>query len=88
MQIKGREFDTVINKFGFASRDSGDRLAWLEIDGRVVVRTKRSLGKGDMPCADLIRQQLKLNENQLRLAIACTFSRDDYISHLRAKRVV
>jgi hypothetical protein len=34
-----RDFDLLINKFGFQSRHSGDLLAWFEYDGKVVVRT-------------------------------------------------
>jgi hypothetical protein len=35
-----------------------------------------------------IRQQLKLNEEQLRQAVGCHLSRDDYIEILRAKGLI
>ncbi|OGF54495.1 MAG: hypothetical protein A2Z21_07245 [Candidatus Fraserbacteria bacterium RBG_16_55_9] len=90
MTIKAREFDTVVAKFGLETRDAKDRLAWLEHEGQIVVRTKRSYTSSgeDLPYQDQIRQQLKLNEDQLREAIRCTFTRDDYIAHLKSKGVI
>ena len=35
-----------------------------------------------------IRQQMKLNDNQLRRAIRCTLSLDDYIAILRGKGII
>lgn len=40
---------------------------------------------GDRLVQHSIRQQLKLNEDQLRHLIACTFGREDYIALLRQK---
>ena len=42
MSISAREFDHLIRKFDFRTRNSGDVLAWLEVDGKVAVRTRRS----------------------------------------------
>ena len=79
------EFDRVIRKFGFTTRNSGDRLAWLEYKGRTIIRTRRSNQRGDLPCPDQIRQQLKLDEQQLREAISCTLGLDDYLAILEEK---
>lgn len=86
--IKAQEFDRLIEKFAFQTRKSGDRLAWFEHEGRVVVRTRRSEGSGDLPMQHSIRQQLKLNERQLREAIACSLSRAQYVEILRAKGIL
>lgn len=86
--IKAQEFDRLIEKFAFQTRKSGDRLAWFEHEGRVVVRTRRSEGSGDLPMQHSIRQQLKLNEQQLREAIACSLSRAQYVEILRAKGIL
>lgn len=88
MSIKAKEFDRLMAKFEFKTRDGADRLAWLEHDGRVVLRTRRSHGSGDLPAAHSIRQQLKLNETQLREAVSCSITRDGYIEILRNKGIL
>jgi hypothetical protein len=62
--MKAHEFTQIENKLGLKTRNAGDRLAWFEHDGVVVVRTKRSHGNKDLP-ENLIRQQLKLNETHI-----------------------
>lgn len=88
MSIKAQEFDRLIAKFGFQTRKSGDLLVWLEVEGKVVVRSRRSKGSGDLPMQHSIRQQLKLNEDQLRDAIRCTLSREGYIQILRERKLL
>jgi hypothetical protein len=83
--LTDREFDRVVNKFGFKTREGRDRLAWLEHQGKQVVFTKRSHHRGELPCADWIRQQLFLTSPQLRDAKKCTLSRDGYLDILRDK---
>ena len=53
-----------------------------------ITRTKRSEQRGDVPCSDLIRQQLKLSETQLRNLLRCSFGKDDYIQHLRDRGLI
>jgi hypothetical protein len=81
------EFTKIENKLGLKTRNAGDRLAWFEHEGIVVVRTKRSHGNKDLP-ESLIRQQLKLNETQFSGLISCSVSRNDYIEILRSKRII
>ena len=89
MPLAAHEFDRLVSKFGFQTRNSKDLLAWLEVEGKVVVRTRRSRkSSGDLPMHHSIRQQLWLNENQLREAIKCTLDRDSYIGILREKGIV
>ena len=85
MTIKDREFDHLMDKFEFKVRDSGDLLAWFEVDGKMVTRTRRSHKRGDLPMQHSIIQQLKLSEEQLRQAIDCRLNRNDYIQILRLK---
>ena len=85
MTIKAREFDNLVNKFGLRTRSGRDLLAWFEFDGKVVTRTRRSKGSGDLPMQHSIRQQLKLNERQLRQAIGCSLTREGYVEILRGK---
>jgi len=86
MTIKAKDFDRIVDKFKLKTRNSGDRLAWFEYDGKVVVRTRRSNKKGrDLPFQHSIRQQLKLSEDELRGAIACSIGRDQYVDILKNK---
>ena len=85
MPLAAHEFDRLIRKFGFQTRGSGDLLAWLEVEGKIVVRTRRSNKSGDLPMHYSIRQQMRLSDDQLRKAIKCTLDRDSYIEILREK---
>lgn len=85
--MKSHEFEKIVTKLNLKVRNSRDRLAWFEYEGRTVVRTKRSHGSKEAP-EHLIRQQLKLNEKQLAGLISCTISRDDYIEILVGKKVL
>lgn len=85
MTIKAHDFDHLVSKFELKVRDSGDLLAWFEFEGKIITRTRRSKVSGDLPMQHSIRQQLKLNEKQLREAINCTITRDGYIDILRTK---
>ena len=89
MTIRARDFDLLIRKFGFQTRNSGDLLAWFELEGNVVVRTKRSHTRGrDLPFQHNIRQQMKLNEEELAQALRCDIDRDGYVELLRCKGVI
>jgi hypothetical protein len=57
--MKTHEFEVLVKKLHLKTRNSGDRLAWFEHDGKTVVRTKRSHGNKEQP-GDKIRQQLKV----------------------------
>ena len=85
--MKAHEFDRVVGKFGMKTRQGRDLLAWFEYEGRTIARTRRSKGTGELPVR-LIRQQLKLNSEQLRQAIRCTLGLDDYIEILKGKDLI
>jgi hypothetical protein len=89
MTIKAREFEIVVNKLGLITRNSGDRLAWFEYEGKKILCTRRSYKKGkDLPFQHSIRQQLRLNENELRQVIGCQISRDEYVAILKNKGLI
>ena len=89
MPLTAHEFDRLTRKFGFQTRNGKDLLAWLEVKGKIVVRTRRSnKSAGDLPMHHSIRQQLRLNDDQLRDAIKCTLDRDSYIEILREKGIL
>ncbi len=83
--MKAHEFDRIVRKFEMTTRLGRDLLAWFEHDGRIITRTRRSKGSGDVPMQHSIRQQLKLNEDQLREAISCGLTREGYVDILREK---
>lgn len=85
--MKAHEFDRVVRKFGMATREGRDLLAWFEYEGRVITRTRRSRGAKDIPFR-LVRQQLKLDENQLREAVRCDLTLDGYIAILQARGLI
>lgn len=84
MKLKRHHFETLVTKLRLRTRNSGDRHAWFEYEGRVLTRTKRSFGTGELP-TELIRQQLKLNETQLADLVGCHIGHDDYVDILRTK---
>lgn len=85
--MKTHEFEAIVRKLGLRTRNSGDRLAWFEYNGRTVVRTRRSHGNKEQP-GDMIRQQLKVNEEQFAGLIDCSVSLEDYVEILRSKRII
>ncbi|HEV2298888.1 MAG TPA: hypothetical protein VGR72_10260 [Candidatus Acidoferrales bacterium] len=85
--MKVHEFEKIVNKLGLRTRNSGDRLAWFVYNGQTVVRTKRSQGNKEQP-GDKIRQQLKVNEEQLAGLISCDVSLDDYVKILKGRKII
>jgi hypothetical protein len=85
MNIKARDFEHIVQKFQLKTRNAGDRLAWFEYEGKIITRTRRSHGSGDLPFSDKIRTQLKLSEEEFREAVQCHLSREEYIEILRKK---
>ena len=85
--MKAHEFDRIVRKFDMQTRQGRDLLAWFEHEGRVITRTRRSKGSGDLPVR-LIQKQLALDEDQLRGAIRCSIERDDYIAILQEKGLI
>jgi hypothetical protein len=82
--MKVHEFHRLETKLHLRTRDSGDRLAWFEYGGKKITRTRRSHGSKDLP-SHLIRQQLKLNEQELSGVISCEVEYDDYVQILKKK---
>ena len=85
--MKTHEFERIVTKLNLTTRNSGDRLAWFEHNGQKIVRTKRSYGNKEQP-GDKIRQQLKINEEQLAGLISCHVTLTDYIEILKSKGII
>jgi hypothetical protein len=85
--MKVHEFGRLETKLRLEVRNSGDRLAWFVHEGRIITRTKRSHGNKDLP-GNLIRQQLRLNQQELTGILSCSLSRDDYVDILKRKGLI
>lgn len=83
-----REFDRVVRKFGMEIIEGGNhRRARFHYRGRIVLSTLRSRSPGEFTDFQ-VRTQLRLTPAQLRDAIRCTLSRDDYIAILRDRGLI
>lgn len=87
MSLKNNDIDRAWNKLGMEITDSNDRHAKLYWDGKLILRTKRSLGSGklDGQIPFLIRQQMKLDKKQFQDLIDCPLKLDGYLDILRSK---
>lgn len=82
------EFDRVVAKFGMTVIEgSRHRRAILHYQGEFVLGTLRSRSPGEFS-DHLVRNQLRLSESQLRAAVRCTLTLDDYIDILKAKGAI
>jgi hypothetical protein len=65
-------------------RESKHRFVWLEHEGKQIVWTMRSHGRGEIGRVEhTIRRQLKVSSGQFRDLADCPMTRDDYIAHLK-----
>jgi len=76
-------------KLRFDRQESDHRYFTLEIDGRVVARTKTSHGTkhreiGDQLVGTMARQ-LHVSRSQFEAVVRCTRSRDEYLAALRER---
>ena len=83
-----REFDQLVQKFGMTVTEGGrHRKAALYYAGKPIVRTLRSRSPREFTYHK-VRTQLRLSETQLRDAIRCTLSLEDYIAILRDRGLI
>ncbi len=85
--LSSRDFDTIVRKLEMEIRDGDHRFALLRHDGRVVIRTKRSHGNKPQP-THLIRNQLKVSEEQLQGLVQCSLTKPAYIEILKKKQII
>ena len=81
------EFDRLVTKFGMRTRQGRHLRAEFFYQGRKISATYRSQGKKDNPFYQ-IAKQLSLSAAQLREAVRCTLSLEDYIAILRGKGLI
>ena len=82
--MTAQEFDRLVTKFHMETKQGRHVRAEFFYQERKILSTHRSHGKKDNP-GDKIAKQLSLSQPQLREAISCTLSLEDYIAILRDK---
>jgi len=87
MQLKKREAKAIVDKLQMEYRHKKHNYGWLKYKGKPILTVYFSHGKGDMPgkIPDKFRQDLKINEDQLKDLRDCPLSREDYIEILKEK---
>ena len=89
MRIKYQEADNLLAKLRFTPTGKRHHKMFVLIyKGQTVLKTRFSHGQGDMAATDKFRGQLKMNENEFRVALDCTLDFDSYIALLRRKAIV
>lgn len=90
MSISGKDVDRAWAKLGMEIKDTNDRHALFKLNGKLILRTKRSFGSGkiDGNIPNFIRQQMRLDNVQFAELIACPLDRPRYIEILRGKKLI
>ena len=72
------------------TRQAGDKLAFFVYNGRRILSTRRSHGKGKMDgeIPDKIRTQLKLREGEFRDLVDCPLTYDGYVEILKNRGII
>lgn len=85
--MKVREVLKLFDKLEMKIREGRDTLAFLVVNGKIVLWTKVPHKKGEIKgkLQYFIRQQLKLNENEFQDLAKCIIWREDYIKILKKK---
>jgi hypothetical protein len=87
--MKAGEVDRIFKKLQMKTRDGKDRLAWFMHEGKPILFTRRSHGRGDVGnIAHFIRQQLRVNEEQFADLRDCPMTREQYVDLLKAKGLI
>jgi hypothetical protein len=68
-------------------RENDDIRALFYHEGRLILQTKRSKGRGIIPgkIPQFMRQQMKLNEDEFAELMACPLGLPEYVEILRQK---
>ena len=91
MSLHAREIDRAWNKVGLEIHEGARHTkAVLRIRGKVYLRTMRSRGSGPLKGRQpaLIRQQMKLSEDQFAGLLECPLDRAGYLRILAELGVV
>ena len=84
MAFTAEDFDRTVGKLRMIRRaGKKHRFYWLEHEGKQILWTMRSQGRGDLGRVEFtIRKQLRVNGTQLKDLANCPMTREAYITHL------
>ncbi len=87
MSLHVNDIERAWKKLEMVVTDSKDRLARFYYRGTLILTTKRSHGSGPIEgkIPYLIRQQMKLSQNQFDELIACPLGLPEYVQILKTK---
>lgn len=87
MSLRTQDVDRVFDKLEMEVKVGKDVYALFYHKGKLITRTKRSLGRGkiDDEVRHLIRQQLKLSDTEFSGVIGCSLERKHYVDILKRK---
>lgn len=89
MALTTRDFDHVVNKLQMKTRPGKHLFVWLELEGKQVIWTARSHGRGELGNVErAIRRQLRVSERQMTELVDCSMTRDAYLQLLNEKGVI
>lgn len=85
--MKVTEALRAFEKLEMDIREGRDTLAFFRWEGTIILWSKVPHKRGELKgrLSDLIRQQLKLNEQQFRDLVKCQIWRDEYVEILKTK---
>ena len=85
-----RDIDKAWLKLGMIIKDKNHKHALFYHNGKMILKTKRSLGSGKLEgnIPYLIRQQMKLSESEFDGLVACPFDLPQYIELLKKKGLI
>ncbi len=85
-----RDVDRIFTKLKMEIEYTHHKVGLFRHDGKVILRTQRSHGKGEIKgnIPFEIRKQLKLTSKEFSDLLNCEFKREGYIDILREKGIL
>lgn len=85
--MRAREIDRAWNKLGMKIIETHHRRALFYHDGRLILKTYRSHGKGELKGRqpEKIRGQMRLDREQFQDLVDCPLGRAEFIEILRTQ---
>ena len=90
MSLHANDVDRAWGKLNMVIKDKNDRRALFYYDGKLILNTKRSMGRGtiDGQVRHFIRQQMKLSSTEFDELIACPLDLPKYVRILKNKGII
>jgi len=83
--LKKRRALAILEKFKLKIRPGKENFATFYYNDKFILTTTVPKGQGDFYSVDKFRNQLRLDENQLRDAERCPFGYNEFVANLIKK---